>query len=128
MIHFGMPIVWTGLAIAAIIIYFSQISGKLPLPQAIVGLVFFLVTILDIDFNKITWQSINAHLDAKRITKKLGLVVLLLSCVATVSFLEGWSATAGNAFLRPIHHHFHEEYPKPWTFVTIHSIVSLLGF
>jgi hypothetical protein len=127
--HLGMPIIWIGLAITGIIIYFSQIATRLAFPQAMIGLIFFSVTTLDIPFNKISFRSINARFNAKKVTRKLMLPVSILIIVAIVSFVAGWPNAGNNAFVRPLHHHVHDEMAgeRPWTFFVIHSIANILG-
>jgi hypothetical protein len=95
-----------------------------------IGLIFFSVTTLDIPFNKISIHSINARLNAKRITRKLMAPVSILIIVAIVSLVAGWPNAGNNAFGRPWHNHPHDEMAgeRPWTFFVIHSIGNMLGF
>lgn len=128
--HLGMPIIWIALAITGIIIYFSQIATRLRFPQAMIGLIFFLVTTLDIPFNKISLRSFNARFNAKKITQKLMVPVSILIIVAVFSIVAGWANGGNNAFMRPWHNHVHDEMAgeRPWTFFVIHSIANILGF
>jgi hypothetical protein len=125
----GKPLFWLLLAISALVLYFSQIAARMEYNQAIIGLVFFLVAILDVQSEHISLRRFFWKVDAGKFTRKMMLIVSILIPIAGLSLMTGWSSLPANLPPGPWHpdHHAFREHGE-WFSVLLHSMTNLITF
>jgi len=130
LIALGKPLLWSGLAILALVVYFSQIAARIEYNQAIVGLVFFLMTILDIQISDISFRTISRKLDGRKITRKMILIVSILVPIAVISFITGWNTLPANMMAEPWHEIHHSPVRDHGQLLSaiLHSMTNLITF